>query len=387
MTERELVFIPQRGFMAAHALGTLTNVIAERNGHTFVGGVAPDRDGIRVAFTVSDIDAEVPAAANACVLPLKATARVVDDRGREVRLRPRWTTGGSLRSAGDRNATLQWTLILESPETDARHLELSFDGPAGDWTVELPLERIDPTGTPAQRIDASDTKQGITLAARAIARSHEMTAIELEAFFDPPPPDSWPRRHVRGIGPSLHGGRLCGDQVVFRDDAGRRHFEIGHPLDEPVGGKRREAVHFPPLDDAVRSGAVEVDVVWVEDGFDDVVTVPVPGEADVTIAGCEGHLVVSRIAADPRSYHWLDGSRPSTAARIEVAPRDPEAARQLVCCTPVESQVGMSISHSVGKLPIVEVPEIGGELREVTIRGATVQIRGPWHLQIPLKTA
>lgn len=380
---RDLVFIPQRGFLPAQALGTRTNVVVDRDGHTFIGSVFPDRDGIRVQFTVSGVHGETPIGLNLCPLPLRATARVVDDCGCEVGPRPRWMTGGFLKDAGDGTSTLNWTLILESPAPDAGHLRLSFDGPAGDWVVELPLGPIPAAGVPGRAISASETKHGITLAARAVARSDDLTAIELEAYLDPPSEETGPsRRYVLGIGPCMYSGRLCGDQVVLRDDAGGRHLEIGRPCDEPVGGKRREAVTFPALHGDVRSGTVEVDVVWVQEGHDGTVTVPVPGEADVTFAGCDGHVVTSR---KPGAY--TQGS-----VSVEVTPKDPDADRQLVFCGDVDAgsggqaALGMNVQQCVGKTPVVTVPEPTGTATEVKLSGPVVQYRGPWRLEIPLET-
>lgn len=385
MPANELVFIPERGFMPAHALGTSSNLILERDGKVFTGGVLPDRDGVRVIFTVSGIDADVRRDPATCAPPLRAQARVVDDRERDVPSRPRWITGGYLRDAGGGKATLNWTLILESPQPDARHLDLSFDGPAGDWAVELPVALIDHVGIPARAINVIDHREGITLAARAVARSADLTAIELEAYLDPPSmAEGWARRYVMGIGASMHSGRLCGDQVVMRDDGGHIHLEKGRACPEPTGGKQREAVFFPALGNECRSGVVEVELVWVHEGQDQTLSVPVPGDADLVVAGCEGHVTVTRVAGRDREHPGMPGPPAATSVHVEVAPKDPAADRQLVFAGPTERTVGMTISHCFGKLPTVEIPERNGELAAVTFRGGTVQVRGPWRLEIPL---
>lgn len=378
-----LVFIPQRGFMPARALGTGSNVIVERDGMTFTGAVFPDRDGTRVAFSVEDIAAEVPKPDAGCALPLNASSRVVDDQGRALRPRARWITGGNLRDTGGGMAKLLWTLILESPAPDARHLVLTFDGPAGDWTVRLPLERVDPIGTPARAVDATDTKNGVTFAARAVARTGSLTAVELEAYLDPPSEDTGPgRRYVLGIGPTMCSGRLCSDQVILRDERGGMHLEVGRPCDEPVGGKRREAVTFPALGSDVQSGTIEVDVMWVQDGYGHTATVPLPGETEVSIAGCDALVVASR----------TPGVYTEGRVRVEFAPKDPEADRQLVFCQGVDAgsggdnALGMQVEHCFGKTPIVSVPEPTGTAREVTVRGPVIQYRGPWRLDIPLES-
>src|SRR5688572_2696638 len=269
MPYQELVFVPQVGFMPARALGTRENVVVERGSQSFIGSVFPDRDGIRVMFTVNGIDEDVPVPTeNVCPLPIKATARVVDDRGRVVPSRARWITGPMLRSAGTGQATLQWTLVLEAPEPDARELTLTFDGPAGEWKVALPLAPIEASGTPARRFDATDTRHGITVAARALARSSDRTVVELEAYLDPPSTETGPaRRYVLGLGASMHAGRVSQDEIVLRDDLGGREPETGHPCAEPTGGKQREAVSFGAIPDGARSATVEVGVIWVQEGY------------------------------------------------------------------------------------------------------------------------
>jgi hypothetical protein len=380
MPYQELVFVPEVGFMPARALGTSENTIVLRGDMIFTGAVVPDRDGIRVIFTVNGIAAEVPVSAeNACPLPIKATARVTDDRGREVPSRARWITGPMLRDAGPGEATLQWTLVLEAPEPEARELALSFDGPAGDWNVRLPLDVIVASGTPARTFESLDTREGITLAARALAKTPDRTVVELEAYLDPPSNETGPaRRYVTGLGPCMHSGRLCGDQIVLRDDLGGRELEKGRPCPEPTGGKQREAVGFAAVPEGARSGTVEIEAMWVQEGHVEKITLPIPADADITAAGCQAHAVVTR---QPGLY--TNGS-----VKVEIFPKDNGAQRRLVFLQGVDvaggSRLGMQVSHCVGKSPEVSVPDPTGRTPEVTLTGPVVEIRGPWKVQIPL---
>ena len=383
MPYQDLVFVSEVGFMPARALGTRGNVVVELDRMTFTGAVVPDRDGIRVIFTIDGIAADVPAPAeNACPLPIRATARVVDDRGREVLPRARWITGPMLRSAGPGEATLQWTLVLEAPEPDARALALSLDGPAGEWDVRLPLDTIVASGSPARTFDATDTRHGITLAARALARTPDRTFVELEAYLDPPSSETGPsRRYVTGLGPCLHSGRLCGDQIVLRDDLGGRELETGRPCPEPTGGKQREAVGFAAIRDGARSGTVEVEAMWVQEGHGEKITLPIPGEADITAAGCEAHAIVTR-----ESGQYTNG-----AVKVEIIPKAAAGDRRLVFLQGVDvdggSRLGMRVSHCIGKSPEVRVPDPTGRTPEVTLTGPVVEIRGPWKVRIPLDAA
>ncbi len=380
---RDVVFVAGRGFMPARSLGTRSNVVVEREGLTFTGAVVPDRDGVRLILTVRGVKTDEKPGPHGFTV-VKASALVTDDRGRVVLDRARWTTGAVLRF--EDTPTLNWTLVLERPHSAARYLAIWFDGPAGDWTVQLPLEPIDHEGTPGRSIDARDHKLGVTLAARAVARSAQLTAVELEAFVDPPSTEQgWARRYVLGIGASMHAGRLCGDQVVLRDDVGTIHFESGGPIPEQTGGKQREAVLFPALPEHVRRGTIEVDLVWVHEGQEDALSVPVPGEADLTVAGCTGHVTVTRVVPQEGRFPHLRDGPAGSAVHVETRPEDSEADRQLVYMPPVENtRVGMTVSHCVGQLPTVEIPETTAQLTTVTFRGGTVQVRGRWRIEVPL---
>jgi hypothetical protein len=353
---------------------------------TFTGAVVPDRDGVRVIFSVGDVKTDLTAGPYRFA-GVNARASVMDDHHRVVPNRPRWQTGAVLRFEGA--PTLHWTLILEHPQPDARSLTLSFDGPAGEWTVQLPLDHeVEQLGISARSQAVTDHKLGVTLACRALARSDAMTAIELEAYLDPPSEaEGWARRYVLGIGASMGGGRLCGDQVVLRDDPGTVHFERGHAIVEPIGGKQREVVLFPGIPSAVLGATIEVDLVWLHEPSEASLAISVPGERDVTIAGCASRVAVTRLAAGEGQFPHLTDGPARSAVHIETTPLDPDATRQLVYVPPAENtRVGMTVTHCVGQRPTVEIPETSETLSAVTIRGGTVQVRGRWRLHVSLET-
>ena len=370
----ELVFIPRVGFRHADALGTRANVVVERDGRMLAAAIAPDREGCRLELTVSGIDMD-PGPDGA---PLEDPVRVHDNHGRTVAPRPRWFMGGSIRRAEAGTATLRLSLVLEALASDVRHVEVAFGGPAGEWLVELPVEPITPTGTRGRSIDVRTTKHGAIVSACAVARSTEQTAIELEARLDEPDSEAaLRRRFVRGMGCSL-AGRLCGDQLVLRDDTGVAHIERGHPSLDPEAGRHREVVQFPALPMEVRSGVIDVPYLWVQEPGDEIVTVPLPGEADITLAGCKAHVIATRVPGPN-----IEGS-----VRVEVTPLDPDEDRQLAYVHGVNiadgSRLGMRISHAAGHRPVVEVPEPTGTARGVTLQFPVVQLRGPWRLEVPL---
>ena len=380
MPYQDLVFVPQVGFMPARALGTRENVVVDRGRQSFIGSVFPDRDGIRVMFTLNGINEDVPVPAeNVCPLPIRATARVADDRGRDVPSRARWITGPMLRRAGPGEATLQWTLVLEAPEPDARALMLTFDGPAGEWQVAMPLAPIEATGTPARTFDAANTRHGITVAARALAKSSDRTVVELEAYIDPPSTETGPaRRYVLGLGASMHGSRVSGDEIFLRDDLGERKPEMGRAFTVPTGGKQREAVSFGPVSDGARTATVEIGAIWVQEGYGEKITLPIPSEAQILAAGCRATAVVT---------HAEDAYK-KPAVKVELVPKTEDVDRRLVFMQGVElasgRQVGMQITHCVGKLPVVTVPDPTAQAAEVTLSGPVVEIRGPWKVSVPL---
>lgn len=369
--------------MPARALGTPANVVIERDGKTFTGAVVPDRDGVRVIFTVSGIVTDLQPGPYAST-PVRSNATVIDDQGRAVAGRPRWTTGGYLRF--EPTPTFHHTLVLESPEPDARHLVLAFDGPAGEWEVRLPLEPIEHEGVPGRTIEAVDLRRGVTVAARVVARSAHTTVVEVEAYLDPPSTaEGWARSYVMGIGPTTAPGRLSDGQIVLRDDAGNVHLERGLPVPEQTGGKQREAVVFPALPDAVEKGTIEVEVVWVHEGTDEIVTVPVPGDADIALAGCTGRVTVTRVAPREGQFPHLADGPATSAVHIVTRPLDPDSDRQLVYVPPADQRIGMCVTRCAGQPPTVDIPETTERLDAVTFRGGTIQIRGPWRLEIPLR--
>jgi hypothetical protein len=276
--------------------------------------------------------------------------------------------------------TLQYGTALESLANDTKAVIVEFAVNDTEWRVELPVEPVISNGVRAKRIDIVDSQRGIAFAARAIARAADFTAIEFEAFLDPP--DVRPerrRRRIRGLGQSAGPGRLCGDQIVLRTETDELFVERGHPLLAEGAGRHREAVLFPPLPETLRTVTAELEHVWIDEPTDEIVRVPLPGEADIAIADCRAHVVTKRVP----------GADTAGSARVEVTPLDDvDAARRLAFISgvnvPDSSRYGMRIEHAVGKSPVVEVPEPSGTATEVTLQYPVIQIRGPWRLAISL---
>jgi hypothetical protein len=381
----DLVFVPSTGFRSVHALGTPANVVVVQDGRTLTAAITPDRDGIRLQFTVTGI----PMVLEAGWRRFDDPVGINDDHGRDISTpRPRWQVGGTFQRTSEGNATLSYKTLLHPLARDvgAVTLELS-GGAAGDWNVRIPVEPEGFTGAPAVPIDASDTKYGITIAARAVSRAQAETAIELEAYFDPPEPVEDPRparRWVRGIGCSMGGAPMSGypmrEQLALRDDTGHEHTEHGQSFVDPLARKHREVVMFPAL--AATSAVLEIKDVWTSEITDQTVTVPVPGQMGLSIAGCEARVAVSRA-----------GEHADTI-RIDVTPLDPDADRQLLYLDGLivpggdpRGTIGMSVVQCVGQRPYVQLPDPTQKVHEVTLRGPIVMVRGPWTLEILLAPA
>ena len=368
-----LVLVPGIGFRHREALGTAANTVLERDGRTLIVAVTPDRDGVRVDLSIKGVD-----------MPLgrfEGTVRITDETGRELPVRPRWQVGGQVTKMPDGMAMLRYVTLLEPPPAGTRTLRVEIDGSVGTWRLTVPVEPAQLRGTPAMPIDALDSRYGIALAARAIARSAEQTAVEVEAFFDPPAyeGDEIARRWVTGLGGS-GAHRVTEDGLALEADDGTRYASRGMPQAEPATRRYRETMFFAPLPPELKSVTLRIPHVFTQESTDEALTLGVPSETDVKIAGCSARIAVSRIT----------DSTQGPRVRIQATPSDPSAARQLAYMWSVDTgagpmgTVGTTVAQCFGQLPYVEVPDPAGQLAEVTLRAPVIEIRGPWTLRVPL---
>ena len=377
----DLVFVPQIGFRSMHALGTRANVVAEQDGRTLTAAITPDRDGIRLQFTVTGIPMEIDPNGRR----FEGQIQIHDDKGRDISApRPRWQVGGSFGRSSDGTARLGYTTLLEPLAPDVRSVELALDGAAGAWAVRLPVEPEGFRGAHARALNASVTQRGVTVAARMIARTALETAVELEVYFDPPDPvedRQRAKRWIRGIGCSMGGAPMSGypmrERLALRDDTGREHRELGQSFIDPVARRHREVLTFPAMD--IESGLLEVPDVWIQELTGETVTLPVPGEADISMAGCEAHIVASRVGESAESI------------RVDVTPRDADAARQILYLDSVvvpggdpRGTIGMGITQCIGQRPYLTLPDPTARVHELNLRSPVVRVRGPWTLEIAL---
>jgi len=385
----DLVFTPQFGFRSAQILESPTNLVVERDGRTLTANLVSDRDCTTVHFTV--LGFEAPADFDAVpYYHVKGSATVRDDRGREIPPHPRWHTGGMVHRRSDGTLILDWQLKLARLESNLRSVELSFGGPAGEWRVNIPIAIVELAGIPATPVSVSDEHHGVAVTATALARSSEVTAIEIEAdIVDEPGVDPKSRgRYIQGIG-SSHPARLADQLFMLRDDQGHQHLE--RPRLHTPAPHNRQVVTFPALPDGVRSGVVEIPSMVVQQRTDETLTVPVPGNSEVQFLGCEATIVTSRTSGD-EGPHIREG-RPGCdyqgpRVRVEIRPKDTEAPAQLLYFSlpSVEGapDVGMRMSHVAGKPPVMETPDPSAAAPTVTLRGPVLKLLGPWILALKL---
>jgi hypothetical protein len=384
--DEKLVYTSLLGFRSAQILETPTNLVVERDGRTLTANLVSDRDCTTVHFTVLGFDAP----ADFDTVPyyhVKGSATVRDDRGRELSPHPRWSTGGMVRRRSDGTLILDWPLKLVRLEPRVRSVELSFGGPAGDWTVQIPVVTVNPAGIQATPVAVTDEHQGVAVSATAVARSNEVTAIEIEAdIVDEPGIEPKSRvRYVQGIG-AHQSLRLVDELLMLRDDQGHQHLE--RPSMSTPGHRNRQVVTFPGLPDEVSSGMIEIPCVVVQQRTDEIVTVPVPGETEVKFLGCEATVSTSRTSGDEKPLREGRPDYRGPRVRVEIRPKDTEARMQLlyVSLPGIDGapDIGMWMRKSAGKLPVFEAPDPSGAAPTITLRGPVFKLLGPWRLEVPL---
>jgi hypothetical protein len=384
--DERLVFTPQFGFRSAQILESPANLVVQRDGRTFTANLVCDRDCTTLHFTVLGFDP--PADFDSVpYYHVKESATVRDDRGREVAPDPRWQTGGMVRRRHDGTLILDWQLKLVRLEPDVHSVELSFGGPAGEWTVNVPVEAVKPAGIPATPISVSDEHHGIVVIATAVARSRDVTAIEIEAdIVDEPGVERNSRvRYLQGIGANHQRG-LANELLMLRDNQGHHHLE--RPAMSPPAPRQRQVAGFPGLPDDVSSGTIEIPFVVVQQRTEETPAVPVPGDTELRFLGCEFTVSTSRTSGDdgPPIHEGMPDYR-GPRVRVEIGPKDAEAPKQLLYFSLPHvdgaPDVGMWMRQEAGKAPVAEAPDPSGNATAITLRGPVLKLLGPWRLEIP----
>src|SRR2546428_950674 len=240
----EIVLVPTDGFRRARALTTPANVVMERNGRTLTAAVFPERDYNILCVTIIGVEAPPPPSYTDRDLlrPLpQGTARLRDDQGRVVDLKPpeRWRRSGPIHLRHtDGGGMFEWIFVLGTVRSDTISLELALDGDGGDWRVRMPVEVAETPGILAKRCDVADVHRGVLIKATAVARSEELSAVELDAYCvdaagDEVRGSKWDWRPVRTV------DRIWRDEAILRDDQGLGYRAHPGHGGTPYGGDRR----------------------------------------------------------------------------------------------------------------------------------------------------
>jgi hypothetical protein len=390
-TTDELVFVPNVGFRLARGAMDAAAVVVERDGRTLTAGLTSDRDGADLRITVVGLDETLEFRQSR---PVEAPVRVIDDRGRAIREQPaRYHVSSHFYRLMQGPTMFQRMVSLERIEPDARSVEFVMEGAAGEWRVVIPIEPKNATGPRGLPTEATDIHHGIAIAAPLVARSETITAIELETrLTESADPSGKTERTIDGVGCLSHARGLGADLLMLRDSTGQHHLERAHAVQDHAGStRRREVALFEPMPSDAVSASFEVPYVVVCEISDETVLVPVPGETDVTLAGCTAHVTTTRIS---RSSDSTEG-RPSPidglngpCVRFVIVPVDREAERQLISCGVMESMDrGMTVSMGQSGPPVIEVPDPSGSAPFMTLRGPRIRLSGPWKLEVPLPRA
>lgn len=370
-TGPDLVLVPGIGFRPRNTVATQAHALVERDGRVLVAAVAPDRDGVRLDLSIKGLPAGLVRT------PFSGNVRITDAAGQELHTRPGWQVGGNFVPTSEGTAMLHYVDLLEPIDPSTRKLVLDITGVAGTWHAEVPVGPGNTGGAAAHLLDASSSKEGITIRASAIARSSQNTAIEIEAFLDAPPQDHLVTRRISALNAnSLLGSRVSDERLTLMARGRSEYLEASPAITEAVSGKHRETLFFDPLPPDLTAVSLEIPSVTIQEHTPDALTIAVPGEMETTIAGCAARITATRMNDEAR------GAR----IRVQVAPLEPSAVRQLLYMQSADTGlgiVGTKVTHCVGQAAYVDVPDPGG-VRDVTLRGPVIAVRGPWHLHLTL---
>lgn len=288
--------------------------------------------------------------------------------------------GSSQTSAAKGWATERRVGLLPIP-LEPRRIELMLSGKiVGEWSVPLDLVPFAADPTHEQlTLDATDTREGITIAVRSIDASADATAIGLEVTIDPPV------MTVPGIG-GLDGMRDGVTALTLRDDRGRVFPERSRPESgSPDPSGRTDVALFDPLPLDAHDLELEVPYVYV-DRLEGRVEIDLPMREPVTgsLDACE-IKVLSSGEAD-RTKPWNHG--PALGIALDLGGW--QGDRRVLKPHGIEvdgKACGMSYGRGMSAvapepLDYIETRlEKPLEAKHVTLTGSTVQVRGPWRVR------
>jgi hypothetical protein len=280
-----------------------------------------------------------------------------------------------------RQGKLVCTRSLPPVAAGITRVEIEISGGGGQWRIPLDLE---PFGADEQQrrheVGTSDTRQEVTITVDGIAFMPDATVIEVSAVSAR---SGW-RVNIGG----LHGLRDETTAMRLHDHRGRIYQERTRQdaRDQfPDRSGRGDVGVFEPMSDDAGAYVLEVPYVCANDHTTTSVDIALPVREPTTVelAGAETRLLATReaelpgsrgsaIAVDLDVSRWYGDRRVIAPLGAKLDGRDagiswdkglhgpsPEPAPSVLvpCATPLEPHV-------------------------LTLRGAFVQLRGPWRIPI-----
>lgn len=265
--------------------------------------------------------------------------------------------------------------------TSLRNLEVRLMGGFyGEWSVPLELVPFGADNAGQLRpLDASVSHEGITVRLSGMSITHSATAIQLEVAGDARV------RRFAGVG-GLHGMRREATCLRLRDEHGRTYAELprGDSSEPPSGS---DLAVFEPLGADSRELELEIPFVYAEEVEAPVVVpLPVQGSTPVMLGPYSIRIVSTGEAPDsPRRRNF----GPALAIQLDLGGWRADRrvlfpSRALVDGRDRGLGYGNGINATAPEpVDLVEVRmQDPLSVRELTLLGATVQVRGPWRLKV-----
>lgn len=274
-------------------------------------------------------------------------------------------------------------LSLAPIPSDIRQVDLMLSGGVlGDWSFPLELAAFPSGGvTEATALDASDTREGITIHVRAIAVTPEATALQLEVLAQPPV------CMIGGIG-GMRGMREAATALTLRDQTGRVFPERIRPdardqFPNPTG--RGDVALFDALPPDAHELELDVPFVIVEESTPAIsIELPVTRPTDVMLGPFAIQVLGSRAADADKPWH----RGPALAVDLDLGgwQRDRRVLKPgqvAVDGKPGGFGFGGGMRGPAPEaLSYIEIPVAEPEkAKNLTLSMATVQVRGPWRVR------
>ena len=261
----------------------------------------------------------------------------------------------------------------------AGSVELSLSSPiVGEWTVPIELvpfgEALDER---AVTVDASATRNGITIRVRAIAATATETVIGIGLDRE--------GRGAKAVGiGGLHGNREGPSALVLHDAAGRTWHErrqLDRVARDHVGGT--DVALFDPLPDDARELVLDVPFVYVMDPGEVEIALPVTSSSDALL-GTHPIRILGSAVGTPRSAPPQFG--PALQLSLELGEWHNDERVLMPWRMKVDGQdrgMGTGGMNTVDPQPVGVIEALGPDVTSastIALIGAWIQVRGPWRI-------